>query len=201
MTSENDQEIDELTQFLLNKCEVSSLTQFYHKWVKEIDHSVPVSNICAIHKNFNEQKVIHDIAELEDLIIINIPDYTQKKDLTREKFVIDSAGLGKILKSLRRLKILKNNAPTSEILQKLGLEATKKENYLHLLNKAIKEKSFYAKIIEPQSGRNEDELLIKFYSRFNHPEHKADFLKLIFTLILLIVALSILIPIIYIINQ
>ena len=101
MNSENDQDLDELTQFLLKKCEVTSLNQFYHKWVEEIDHSVPVKNICAIHKNFNEKKVLKDIAAIEDLIIINVPDYTQKKDLNREYFIIDPQGLGKILKSLK----------------------------------------------------------------------------------------------------
>jgi hypothetical protein len=201
MNSENKQESDELTQFLLNKCEVSSLNQFYHKWVEEIDHSVPIKNICAIHKNFNEQKVLKDISEIQDLLIITIPDYTQKKDFTREQFVIDRIGLGKILKSLKRMRIIKKSNPISNILKKLGVEETKREKFLNLLKKAINEEAIYANLIKKKSGREENELFVKTYSKIKHPEHRGDFLKLIITLILLVISLSILIPYLLIVNQ
>ncbi len=189
MNSENNEDIDELTQFLLNKCEVTSLNQFYHKWVQEIDHSVPVKNICAIHKNFNEEKVLKDIASIEDLIIINIPDYTQKQDLTREHFIIDSIGLGKILKSLKRLRIIKKKNPLSDIIAKLGIEKDRQDKFLNLINKAIEKRALYANLIKIKENRLEDQLYLKLYNKIKHPDYRGDFLKLIFTLILLIISL------------
>ena len=201
MNSEDNHEVDELTQFLLNKCEVSSLNQFYHKWVEEIDHSVPVKNICAIHKNFNEEKVLKDIDAIEDLLIINIPDYTQKKELNKEYFVIDTKGLGQILKSLKRLRIIKKNAPLQNILMKLGIKNSEREKFIDFITKAIKEKALYAHLIKNKSGREKEELFIRFYSKIRHPDHRGDFYKLLITIILLITSIGILLPIILLINQ
>ena len=201
MNSEDNQDIDDLTQFLLKKCEVTSLNQFYHKWVKQIDHSVPVKNICAIHKNFNEDKVLKDIAAIEDLITINIPDFTQHKDLNREYFVIDPKGLGKILKSLKRLRIIRKTTSLQNIIKALGISENEKDKFLNFITKAINEQAFYANLIENKTGREENELYIKFYSKIRHPDHRGDFLKLVFTVILLLASIGILLPMILIINQ
>jgi len=200
MNAKNNQEIDELTQFLLNKCEVTSLTHFYHKWVQEIDHSVPIKNICAIHKNFNEPKIIKDIADIPDLLIINVPDYTQKKDLSREQFVIDAQGLGKILKSLKRLRIIKKTVPLSTILTRLGADPDKNEKVLTLIKKAIEERALYAHILNLETRKDDEEILIKFYSKIRHPDHRTDFIKLMVTLAILLISLGILLPIIYMVN-
>ena len=194
MDSNTNNNLDELTQTLLKKCEVSNLYQFYHKWTNDNEGSIPIKHICALHKNFNENKVLKDIEEIEDILLINIPDYTQKDNLTRERFLIDSLGLGKILNSLKRLKIIKKSPPINEILSILGVEKTQKERVISLLNKSISDTVIYAKL-------NINNTNIEFYSKLKHPQHRGDFIKLIITIITTIASLSILIPIMIYINS
>jgi len=191
MTSNN---LDELTQTLLKKCEVSNLYQFYHKWTDDNNGSIPIKHICALHKNFNESKVHKDVDDIEDLLIINVPDYTQKNDLTREKFLIDSLGLGKIINSLKRVKIVKKSTSVQEILVKLGLEDSQLKRFINLLKKCISDTVIYANLLN-------DNKEIEFYSKIKHPQHKGDFIKLLITIIAAIVLLIILIPIMNIINS
>lgn len=186
--------LDELTQMLLKKCEVSNLNQFYHKWADDNNGSIPIKHICALHKNFNESKVISDIDDIEDLIIINIPDYTQKNDLTRERFLIDSLGLGKIINSLKRLNIIKKSTNVDDVLSKLGLEETQLKKMINLLKKSISDTVIYANL-------HNDEKEIVFYSKIKHPQHRGDFIKLIMTIIAAIALLSTLIPVMIFINS
>jgi len=194
MDSNNNNRLDELTQMLLKKCEVSNLNQFYHKWTKDNEGSIPIKHICALHKNFNENKVLREVDEIEDLLIINIPDYTQKEDLTREKFLIDSLGLGRIINSLKRLKIIKKTSSLKEILNKLGLEENQVKRVINLLKKTISDTVIYANLINDNSE-------IEFYSKLKHPQHRGDFIKLIITIIVAIVLLCVLLPIMTFINS
>jgi len=201
MDSKNNQNLDDLTQSLLKKCEVSTLDQLYHKWVKENDNSVPIKWICSAHKNFNENKVLQDMDNIHNLIAINILDYTQKNNLNKEKFLIDYIGMGKILKSLKRKKIIKKNMPLKEIMDKMGIEKKQKDVLISLIEQSIKNKIIFAKLakVDDKAAKNNNYILA-FFSKLKDPEHKKNFIYLIITIIITIVSLSILLPIIYFIN-
>jgi len=201
MASRNDNDLDGLTQALLKKCEVSTLDQFYHKWVEDNDGSIPIKYVCSFHKNFNETKVVKDIDEIPDLLVINILDFTQKESLTREKFLINYIGLVKIIKSLRRLNILKKTTSLNEILSKLGIETEYSNKVIILLKKAISEPIIYANLIEHNEMLEQNNPTMVFYNKIKHPLHRGTFLKLIFTTVIAIATLAILLPIMIFINS
>ena len=214
MSKDNSPATDPLTKDLLKKCEVTNLCQFYHKWLKTYDHIVPIKQICAIQSNFHENKVMEDIKAIHDIVWINIVDFTQKrtvKDLTREKYLVDALGLGKLLRYLKRRRMIAKSSPLPEIYKKLGISKKQGDKALSLINLAIKKRIIYASVdshptftSEPQDMEpipEEKGLYLNFYSRLKHPEHRKEFIKLIVTAILGLILISILLPLILFINS
>lgn len=201
MALNNDENVDNLTKELLLKCEVSSLNQFYHKWLEENDHIAAVKKICTIHKNFNEDKVITDIASINDLLIINIIDYTQYKNLQnlkREKYLVDFTGIGKLLRYMKRRGYLKTVSKLNEVLEKLGIETNEENKVISLINLAIKKRIIYALIEKAET--EEKEFILIFTSRLADPQHRKEFIKLLLIIIAGLIIISILLPIVLFFN-
>jgi len=186
---------------LLKKCEVSNLNQFYHKWLDENDHIVQVKKICAIHKNFNQDKVLTHVKSINDIIVINIIDFTQKKNLQnleKQKYIVDSTGIGKILNYLRKRGFIRNISKLKDVLNKLGIAWEEHNKAISLINIAIKNKIIYALIDKAEDKKKE--FILTFYSKLKHPDHRGDVIKLLITILSAAVIISVLLPIIYFIN-
>ncbi|MHA1150043.1 MAG: hypothetical protein ACTSR8_17545 [Promethearchaeota archaeon] len=201
MSSQNNKNNYSLTKELLKKCEVSNLNQFYHKWLNENDHIIAVRKICAIHKNFHEEKVLKDLTSINDIVLINIIDYTRRKhlrDLERQKYLVDFKGIGKILNYLKRRGYIRWNMPLKDVFQKLGIESQAEAKVISLINIAINKRILFATI--DKSNNKQKELMLIFYSRLKHPHYRKEFIKFIITAILGGVLITILLPIILFIN-
>ncbi len=218
MEQVKDSKIDDLTETLLKKCEVSSLKQLYFKWVNENEHKVTVKKICAIHKNFNEDKVLFDVKNIPNLLIVSLmqqfrPNGRERK-LIRIKYLVDLEGLLGIIKAFKRKKHFKKSIKLMDLIKKLGIIEDEKEQVdkvLNMIQKAINNTIIYAKlskIVSPESSKSKKssendkiaQYTLNFYSRLKHPKNKKELIKLIITIIAAIASLSVLIPIIYIIN-
>lgn len=190
-----------LTKDLLKKCEVSSLNEFYHKWLEENDHIIAVHKICAIHKNFHEDKVIKDIASINDVLLINIIDYTQRKnlqDLERQKYLVDYEGIGKLLNYMKRRGYIRWSSLLNEVFQKLGIENNAESKAISLMNMAINKRVMFATIDKADTKKKA--LVLNFYSRLKHPHYRKEFIKFMITAISGLIIIMILLPIIFYIN-
>lgn len=212
MCSDNAQNLDELTKTLLKKCEVSNLNQLYAKWVLENDHSLSIKTLCVVHKNFTESKVYDDVLDIPELICISVFDFSRSakppQDLTREKFVVDYIGLGKLIKSLRRKRILSKSSNLTVAFKLLGLDESQTNKAVRLLQRAIEEFILYAQLFPVESTRDgvtpastQPTLVLTFHSKFKDPSAKSTLIKLIATIVVAIISIAILIPIIIIINS
>lgn len=234
MSKPIDSNVDDLTKILLRKCEVSSLKDFYLKWLTEHDHVVPIKEIANFHENFNLKKIKADVFPIETVLIISLYDYFRTssgdKQLSKELYLVDKVGLGRILRSLRRKHFFEKRTPLITMGKKLGILPntgelpSNDENLAQLvklktiLQSANKDGLIYCRLITPQSNfstmikpsqseSNELELAIKegkifveFYSKFSLPQHRNTLISLIITIIAIVVSLAVFLPILYTVN-
>lgn len=194
----NPSELDELTKSLLMRCEASSLKEFYLKWVQENQHVVSIKKTCTLHKNFNESKVIQDLADIPEILTINIPNYFNKHHnthlLTREKFLIDHEALPRILSTFKKFGLLKKTISIKSLCEKLGLvenQPSQRKQLIYLIQLAINSGLIYGEL-------NDYDLV--FHPKIIHPEHRKELILLLITIIVAAASISILLPIIFIIN-
>ena len=201
MTLNNNGNLDELTKELLIKCEVSNLNQFYHKWLEENDHIIAVKKICAIHKNFNEEKVISDVASINDILVIDIIDYTQYKNLQnlkREKYLVDFTGIGKLLRYMKRRGYIRTVSKLNDVMEKLGVESNAENKVISLTNLAIKKRIIYASVEKIKA--EEKEFFLVFTSKLADPAHRKEFIKLFLIIITGLIIITALLPIVLYFN-
>ena len=160
----------------------------------------PHKKICAIHKNFNEDKVLLDINNLVDLIYIDIPEYSRKNDLTRRKYLVDYIGLGRLLTYLRRKKIIERSIRLDELNKILGISGLQETSVIDMLNQCINERIIYATLNEVKSEDRKREHMLNFYNKLKHPDNIKELKKLLLTIIIGIIIVCILLPVIYLIN-
>ncbi|MFW5895621.1 MAG: hypothetical protein ACOCT9_02635, partial [archaeon] len=97
MSQKQTNNIDPLTEKLLKKCEVSSLAEFYEKWVEQYDHIVKISRICETHTSFTKEKVKNDLLAISHFCVIHIINFAQKLQdngaFKKKYYLIDAKGL------------------------------------------------------------------------------------------------------------
>lgn len=226
--------MDDLTKTLLKKCEVSSLKDFYLKWLAEHDHVVSIKEIANFHENFNLKKIKSDVFPIETVLIISLYDYFRTssgdKQLSKELYLVDKVGLGRILRSLRRKHFFEKRTPLITMGKKLGILPnngelpSNNENFAQLtklktiLQSATKDGLIYCRFITPQSNSSsmtkpskseshelelaikEGEIFVEFYSKFSLPQHRNTLISLIITIIAIVISLVVFLPILYTVN-
>lgn len=151
-------DVDSLTEKLLKKCEVSSLAEFYLRWLRKFDHIISISRISDHHKNFTEEKIKKDILELNQLCLVYITNFTKKprhnQAFNRKYYLIDAEGLIRIFKAMRNNNILmKTNSgelgiTIEEIFQLFGIKIPKRrKKFVNLLFQNIQNSKLYALIL------------------------------------------------------
>ena len=209
--------MDELTKTLLEKCEVSSLRDFYLKWVREHDHRVSLKKISEYHKNFSPEKIEADVADIPELLVVEIPRLvpnvrrvgeTRKSEgeLLTKRSLVDHVGLASILRDFRSKRYLRKHATLSQLGERLGLEGSGHDETLRsLLQDAINERHIYA-VLRKSAGdgtkeEGKEDLVLSFYPKFKHPAHRKDLLMVVLTLTVITLSLTLLVPFLLFINE
>ncbi len=204
MCAEKNSEFDELTKSLLKKCEATNVPQFYKNCVERLDHIAAVKKIASLNKGFSEGKIAQDIADIPELIVVSLPEFVvsnnRVKRFATDQYAVDQQGLGRVLTALKHKNILKRYAPLSEVRDKLLIPQDQTQKFTSLLARAIDIPAIYAKIETRSSLNTPFPPYLVFYNKLKHPNHKKDLYKLIATIIAGIVLISVLLPIVVLIN-
>lgn len=183
--------VDDLVKSLLKSCEVSSLAEFYKKWLISNKNIVPVEKISNFHKGFSIARIKKDIEDYSDFLIISALDVENSNSFDKKLYIVNYIGLALIINKLKKKKVIEKSIPLIQLYDHFSIPSDLQDRFLNLLKRALNETFLYLKLIKTESGIN-----LIFYNKLKHPTKRILLIELIATIIVGIIIIFTVFPII-----